>query len=174
MITGVNAALDAFAESAARALVVTSAIDGFFAAGADIKLMAAADTDAFSAYGTSLRRLLGRIAGLDRPSIAAIDGRALGGGLELALACSLRIGSSRVFLGLPEPKLGLIPGAGGTQRLPRLVGRGRALEIMLTGREVCAAEASPSACSTGSRRLIAPWPRPSRCQVSLLVCPGPR
>ena len=141
LIAGVNDALDAFADSTAPVLVVASAIDGFFAAGADIKLMAAADPEAFSAYGTSLRQLLNRIAGLDRPSIAAIDGRALGGGLELALACSLRVGSSRALLGLPEPKLGLIPGAGGTQRLPRLVGRGRALDIMLTGREVRAEEA---------------------------------
>ena len=78
LVTGVNAALDTFADSAARVLVVSSAIEGFFAAGADIKLMAAADPAAFSAYGTSVRRLLGRIAGLDRPSIAAIDGRALG------------------------------------------------------------------------------------------------
>jgi enoyl-CoA hydratase len=141
LITGVSAALDAFAASSARVLVVSSAIEGFFAAGADIKLMAGANLEAFRAYGASLRRLLDRIAGLDRPSIAAIDGRALGGGLELALACSLRIGSPRALLGLPEPKLGLIPGAGGTQRLPRLVGRGRALDVMLTGREVGADEA---------------------------------
>ena len=78
---------------------------------------------------------------LDRPSIAVIEGRALGGGLELALACTLRVGSTDARLGLPEAKLGLIPGAGGTQRLPRLVGRGRALDIMLTAREVAADEA---------------------------------
>jgi enoyl-CoA hydratase/carnithine racemase len=141
LIAGMDAALDSFADSPARVLVISSGIDGYFAAGADIKLMAAADPAAFSAYGASLRRLLDRIAGLDRPSIAAIDGRALGGGLELALACSLRVGSERALLGLPEPKLGLIPGAGGTQRLPRLVGRGRALDIMLTGRDVDAREA---------------------------------
>jgi enoyl-CoA hydratase/carnithine racemase len=141
LIGGVDAALDSFAGSPARVLVISSGVDGYFAAGADIKLMAAADPAAFSAYGASLRRLLDRIAGLDRPSIAAIDGRALGGGLELALACSLRVGSERALLGLPEPKLGLIPGAGGTQRLPRLVGRGRALDIMLTGRDVDAREA---------------------------------
>jgi enoyl-CoA hydratase/carnithine racemase len=72
---------------------------------------------------------------------AAIEGRALGGGLELALACTLRIGSVSARLGLPEAKLGLIPGAGGTQRLPRLVGRGRALDMMLTAREAEAADA---------------------------------
>lgn len=145
LVAGMDAALDSFADSPARALVISSGIDGYFAAGADIKLMAAADAGAFSTYGDSLRRLMDRIAGLDRPSIAAIDGRALGGGLELALACSLRIGSGRALLGLPEPKLGLIPGAGGTQRLPRLVGRGRALDILLTGREV----AAPEACAIG-------------------------
>jgi enoyl-CoA hydratase len=141
LIAGADAALDSFAGSRARVLVISSGIDGYFAAGADIKLMAAADPDTFSAYGASLRRLLDRIAGLGRPSVAAIDGLALGGGLELALACSLRVGSVRALLGLPEPKLGLIPGAGGTQRLPRLVGRGRALDMMLTGRDVDAREA---------------------------------
>ena len=73
--------------------------------------------------------------------MAAVDGLALGGGLELAMACTLRVGGARARLGLPEVKLGLIPGAGGTQRLPRLIGRGRALDIMLTGREVEAEEA---------------------------------
>lgn len=141
LVEGMDAALDSFAGSPARVLIISSGIDRYFAAGADIKLMAAADAAAFSAYGGSLRRLMDRIAGLDRPSIAAINGRALGGGLELALACSLRVASEGALLGLPEPKLGLIPGAGGTQRLPRLVGRGRALDIMLTGREVGAREA---------------------------------
>jgi enoyl-CoA hydratase len=73
--------------------------------------------------------------------VAAIDGLALGGGLELAMACTLRVAGSASKLGLPEVKLGLIPGAGGTQRLPRLVGRGPALDLMLTGRQVDAAEA---------------------------------
>jgi enoyl-CoA hydratase len=73
--------------------------------------------------------------------VAAIEGLALGGGLELALACTMRVGSRSAQLGLPESKLGLIPGAGGTQRLPRVVGRGRALDIMLTARSVPADEA---------------------------------
>ncbi len=76
-----------------------------------------------------------------RVSVAAIDGLALGGGLELAMACTLRVAGAGARMGLPEVKLGLIPGAGGTQRLPRLVGRGRALDIMVTGREVDAEEA---------------------------------
>jgi enoyl-CoA hydratase/carnithine racemase len=141
LLDGLDAAVSAFERSAARSLVIHSGLGGFFAAGADIKLMAGADRAAFAGYGSSIRAVLDRVAGLDRPSIAAIDGRALGGGLELALACTLRVGSATARLGLPEPKLGLIPGAGGTQRLPRLVGRARALDMMLTAREVSADEA---------------------------------
>jgi enoyl-CoA hydratase len=140
LIDRLAAALDTFDASDARVLVIASALDGFFAAGADIKLMGSADRATFAAYGASMRSVLDRIAALSRPSIAAIEGRALGGGLELALACTLRVGSADARLGLPEPKLGLIPGAGGTQRLPRLIGRGRALDMMLTAREVKAAE----------------------------------
>jgi len=82
-----------------------------------------------------------RLAGAPWVSIAAVDGLALGGGLELAMACTMRVSGPRGRFGLPEVKLGLIPGAGGTQRLPRLVGRGRALDIMLTARQVRADEA---------------------------------
>lgn len=142
LIEGLNRALDAFDQSTARVLVVTSEVPGFFAAGADIKLMSSANGKEFAAYGRQLRGPLDRLSTHSRPSIAAIDGLALGGGLELAMACSLRVGSRGSRVGLPEPKLGLIPGAGGTQRLPRLVGRGRALDIMLTGREVAAEEAA--------------------------------
>jgi enoyl-CoA hydratase/carnithine racemase len=85
--------------------------------------------------------VLGRLADPGWISIAAVEGLALGGGLELALACTLRVAGAQARSGLPEVKLGLIPGAGGTQRLPRLVGRGRALDIMLTGRQVAAEEA---------------------------------
>jgi enoyl-CoA hydratase/carnithine racemase len=141
VIDGLRAALDALDAADVRVLILASGLAGFFAAGADIKLMADAEADAFAAYGRALRETLDRIAEHPRPSIAAIEGRALGGGLELAMAASLRVGSQSARLGLPEPKLGLIPGAGGTQRLPRLVGRGRALDIMLTAREVDAAEA---------------------------------
>jgi enoyl-CoA hydratase len=141
LIDGLSDALDAFDASDARALLVTSTLDGFFAAGADIKLMESAAPATFAAYGASLRTVLDRLAALSRPSIAVIEGRALGGGLELAVACTLRVAGRNARLGLPEPKLGLIPGAGGTQRLPRLIGRGRALDMMLTAREVTAEEA---------------------------------
>ena len=139
LIEGLEAALDATRDT--KVLIVASRIPGFFAAGADIKHMATVDNDEFSAYGDALRTALNRFAASERISIAAVDGLALGGGLELALACTLRIGTEQATFGLPEVKLGLIPGAGGTQRLPRIVGRSRALEIMLTGRNLAAAEA---------------------------------
>lgn len=141
-VEGLGAALDAFDRSTARALVVASALPGFFAAGADIRQMSGASPEDFAAYGKALRAPMERLAAHDRPSIAVVEGRALGGGLELALATTLRIGSTDARLGLPEARLGLIPGAGGTQRLPRLIGRGRALEIMLRAREVRADEAA--------------------------------
>jgi enoyl-CoA hydratase len=141
LVEGLNWALNEFEISDARVLVIASALDGFFAAGADIKLMGTAGPAEFAAYGEQLRGPLSRLAASGKPSIAAIEGFALGGGLELALACTLRVGSRAARLGLPEAKLGLIPGAGGTQRLPRLVGRGRALDIMLTARDLTAEEA---------------------------------
>jgi enoyl-CoA hydratase/carnithine racemase len=142
IIDGLNAALDHADELGdVKLIVVASRVPGFFAAGADIKHMAVADPETFAAYGRALKAPLARLAQSKRVSIAAVDGLALGGGLELAMACTLRIGSAIATLGLPEVKLGLIPGAGGTQRLPRLVGRGRALDILLTGREVGAEEA---------------------------------
>jgi enoyl-CoA hydratase/carnithine racemase len=142
LIEGLNQALNvASADAGVKVLVVESGVPGFFAAGADIRHMAAADGAAFAGYGDALRAVLGRFAGPERISIAAVEGLALGGGLELALACTLRVAGAQARFGLPEVKLGLIPGAGGTQRLPRLVGRGRALDIMLTGRQVGAEEA---------------------------------
>ncbi len=141
IVEGLHAAMD-FAETAtAKVLLVTSAITGFFAAGADIKHMSAVDAASFREYGNALRGALERLSALPMVSVAAIDGLALGGGLELAMACTMRVAATGARLGLPEVKLGLIPGAGGTQRLPRLVGRGRALDIMLTGRQVEADEA---------------------------------
>jgi enoyl-CoA hydratase len=141
IVEGLSAALDAADVHGAHLLLISSAVPGFFAAGADIKYMVDADVEAFSAYGDQLRAVLDRLAAADRVSVAAIDGLALGGGLELAMACTMRVAGRGSMLGLPEVKLGLIPGAGGTQRLPRLVGRGRALDIMLTGRQVTAEEA---------------------------------
>jgi enoyl-CoA hydratase/carnithine racemase len=136
LVEALEAALDAFETSGARTLVVSSAIPGFFAAGADLKYISTLGPSEFEHYRDALRSPLERIASCGRPSIAAIDGFALGGGLELAMACTLRMATPGSRLGLPEVKLGLIPGAGGTQRLPRLVGAGRALDLILSGREI--------------------------------------
>ncbi len=142
LLDGLHAALDA-AEAAGgvKVIVLSSAVDGFFAAGADIKHLATIDGASFTAYGDQMRAVNDRLAVAPFLSVAAVDGLALGGGLELAMAATLRVSGPRARYGLPEVKLGLIPGAGGTQRLPQLVGRGRALEIMLTGRQVPAGEA---------------------------------
>jgi enoyl-CoA hydratase/carnithine racemase len=142
ILDGLHAAVDA-AEAAGdvRVMVIASALPGFFAAGADVKHLATIDAESFMAYGDAMRAANDRLAAAPWVSIAAVDGLALGGGLELAMACTLRVSGTTSAFGLPEVKLGLIPGAGGTQRLPRLVGRGRALDIMLTARQVPAAEA---------------------------------
>jgi enoyl-CoA hydratase len=123
------------------ALVVRSAVQGYFAVGADLKLFATLDEASFVTYLGALRRGFGGIAALPIPSIAAIDGTAVGGGLELALACTFRVARSGVRLGLPEVLLGMLPGAGGTQRLTRLIGPARALELLITGRQIDAEEA---------------------------------
>jgi enoyl-CoA hydratase/carnithine racemase len=141
VIEGLGAALDAAQDRDCRVLVVTSDVPGFFAAGADIKHMSTIDSASFTTYGDKLRAVLDRIAGPRWVTVAAVEGLALGGGLELAMACTLRVAGRAARFGLPEVKLGLIPGAGGTQRLPRLIGRGRALDMMLTGRQVAADEA---------------------------------
>lgn len=142
VIDGLNAALDyAETEAQIKTVVVGSGVAGFFIAGADIKHMSSIDGSAFTAYGEALRALLGRFADSRWVSIAAIDGLALGGGLEFALACTLRVATQASSFGLPEVKLGLIPGGGGTQRLPRFVGRGVALDMILTGRRISAEQA---------------------------------
>jgi enoyl-CoA hydratase/carnithine racemase len=141
IVKGLHAAMDSEDVAHAKVIVVSSAVEGFFAAGADIKHMSSVDAVSFREYGDGLRGAVERLAALPVVSVAAIDGLALGGGLELAMACTMRVAAASARLGLPEVRLGLIPGAGGTQRLPRLVGRGRALDIMLTGRQVEADEA---------------------------------
>ncbi|MCR9243423.1 MAG: enoyl-CoA hydratase-related protein [bacterium] len=128
-------------DDAVGAVVLTGAGEKFFVAGADIGELATqgvVDGKATSLKGQALNN---RIAGSAKPIIAAVNGFALGGGLELALACDMRFASSNAQLGLPEVSLGIIPGYGGTQRLPRLVGSGKALELILTGNPVGAEEA---------------------------------
>lgn len=124
-----------------RVVVFTGAGDKSFAAGADINEFKTRTP--LMAFQNSRRRqaLLQRVEDLPQVSIAAINGYAFGGGCEFALCCGLRVASSKAKMGLPEVKLGLMPGIGGTQRLPRLVGRGRALDLIVTGRTVDAEEA---------------------------------
>ena len=134
-------AFDQVADSDARALIVTGAGAKAFCAGADIKELtdrSLTEQRRDSAFGQAV---LARLDVLPMCSVAAINGYAFGGGLELALACTFRIAVPTAKMGLPEIKLGLIPGYGGTQRLPRAVGEGRALEMILTGRTVEAEEA---------------------------------
>lgn len=124
-----------------RALIVTGAGDRAFCAGADVaELLARPVSEAYQGQRLG-QRVFDRLEQLPIPSVAAINGFAVGGGLELALACTFRLAVATARLGLPEIKLGLIPGHGGTQRLPRLIGRARALEMILTGDLVTAGEA---------------------------------
>lgn len=143
VIAGLEDAFEGAAnDDRCRVVVVSGAGDRAFVAGADIGELQGLDPEAAYAFVRRGHALMGAIEQLGKPVIAALNGFALGGGCELALACSLRIASETARLGLPEVKLGLIPGYGGTQRLARLVGRGRALHMMLTGEPVTAETAA--------------------------------
>jgi enoyl-CoA hydratase len=124
-----------------RAVVLTGSGDRAFVAGADIKAMSAMDVAAARSWGELGHNVARRLETMPKPTIAAINGFALGGGCELAAACDIRYASSRAKLGQPEINLGIIPGWGGTQRLARLCGLGFANELILTGRLVEADEA---------------------------------
>lgn len=112
-----------------------------FSAGADVPEFAATSVSGVHEYGKALDRAFGGLAGLPKVTIAAVNGYALGGGCELALTADFRFAGDRATFGLPEIQLGLIPGAGGTQRLPRLVGAARAKDLIFSGRHVRAEEA---------------------------------
>lgn len=124
-----------------RVLVITGAGDKAFVAGADINELVNRDARLGRRVSRERQEIFSRIENLHVPVIAAVNGYALGGGLELALACSIRICSEKAQFGAPEVKLGIIPGDGGTQRLPRLVGQGRAMEMIITGDFIDAQEA---------------------------------
>src|SRR5256884_3543800 len=126
-----------------RALVVTGAGDKAFSAGADIAAMAAMSAADGHAYSRLGHEVLARLEALAIPVVAALKGVALGGGLELALACDLIVASEKARLGQPEINLGLIPGFGGTQRLVRRIGQTRARELIYLGPKGAAAEAPP-------------------------------
>jgi len=124
-----------------KAVILTGAGEKAFVAGADINELAVQTPIEGKETSLSGQRILDSIENLGKPVIAAVNGYTFGGGCELALACTLRIASENARFGQPEVKLGLIPGYAGTQRLPRLVGKGRALEIILTGEPLTAQEA---------------------------------
>jgi enoyl-CoA hydratase len=132
-------ALDEVRQARATVLIVTGAGDKAFVSGADINAIRQRTRD--EALASINSRLMSAIESHDAVSIAAVNGYALGGGCEVALACDLRIAATSAVFGLPEPTLGIIPGAGGTQRLPRIVGLGRAKEMILTNARWDAARA---------------------------------
>jgi enoyl-CoA hydratase len=136
-----DALLNAREDSSVRVIILTGAGEKSFVAGADISELAQrtpVDGKDFSLFGQSVFHLLET---LGKPSICVINGFALGGGCELALSCTIRLASKTAKLGQPEVKLGIIPGYGGTQRLPRFVGKGLAMQLLLTGEMISAQEA---------------------------------
>ena len=125
----------------ARVIVITGAGEKAFCAGADLKERATLPVEQVRQFIFTIRNLFTFIEFMNKPVIAAVNGIALGGGTELALACDIRIASESATMGLTETRLAIIPGAGGTQRLPRIVGRGKAKELIFTGRRVDSKEA---------------------------------
>ena len=136
-----SALQDAASDASVQGVIVTGAGDKAFVAGADISEIASVSplqAQAFTRHGQAVFDL---VETLGKPVIAAVNGYALGGGCELAMACTLRIAADNAVFGQPEVKLGVLPGFGGTQRLPRLVGKGRAMQIILTAQNIDAREA---------------------------------
>ncbi len=128
-------------DASIRVILLTGAGERAFVAGADIREVVKTDASSGKSLSARGQEVFALIAGCGKPVIACINGVALGGGCELALACTLRLASEKAQMGLPEVKLGLIPGYGGTQRLVELIGKGAALHLMLTGKSIPAADA---------------------------------
>lgn len=142
LLDEMNQLLDEINKDASiRVVIVTGEGDKAFCAGADLKERKNMNDDQVRQTVSYIGQTITRFELLEKPVIAAINGVALGGGLELALACDLRLASKKAKLGLTETSLGIIPGAGGTQRLPRLIGVGRAKELIFTARHISAMEA---------------------------------
>jgi enoyl-CoA hydratase/carnithine racemase len=139
LITEVNAALNSVhTDDAVRAVIITGAGDKIFCGGADLgSAFSGGDVEQFIRFGNSVMRKIERFP---KPVIAAINGHAMGGGMEMAMACHLRLMKETARMGQTESNLGIIPGYGGTQRLPRLIGRTKALEFLLLGTQIPAAE----------------------------------
>ena len=136
-----RAILELKRDDGVRAVILTGAGEKSFVAGADINELATQTPTSGREHAMSGQHILDLVEHLGKPVIAAINGYALGGGCELAMACTIRIAADTAKLGQPEINLGLIPGYAGTQRLARIVGRGRALELLLTGDQISAPEA---------------------------------
>jgi len=138
-----HAAIDAAnADTATRVIVVRSAVPHFYCAGADIKVFATNSTSDNKKMVAAAQTALAKIEASDKPFIACLGGHALGGGLEIAMACDMRFGADGDFkLGLPEVRLGLLPGNGGSQRLPRIVGASHALALLMSGESIGPQEA---------------------------------
>ena len=141
LIRDLSDRFDEVAQSDARALIITGAGTKAFCAGADIKELFGPTLMQQKQGGDFGQATFAKLDTLPIPSVAVINGYAFGGGMELALACTFRLATKNAKMGTPEIKLGLIPGYGGTQRLPRVVGEARALEMVMTGRTVDAEEA---------------------------------
>lgn len=142
VVQELSAAFDAIeTDSKIRAAILTGAGEKAFVAGADINELAILSPVEAQQYAARGQEAFRKLEKSHKPSVAAVNGFALGGGLELAMCCTVRFASENAKLGQPEVKLGIIPGYGGTQRLPRLVGRGRALELLLAGDPIPADEA---------------------------------
>jgi enoyl-CoA hydratase len=136
-----RAVLEAKHDEAVRVVIITGAGEKAFVAGADINELARLTPSEAKEHALRGQHVFDLIAQLGKPVIAAVNGYALGGGCELSMACTFRLAADNAVFGQPEIDLGLIPGYGGTQRLARLVGRARALDLVLTGRKIKAAEA---------------------------------
>eukprot|EP00591_Stephanopyxis_turris_P006482 CAMPEP_0195506730 /NCGR_PEP_ID=MMETSP0794_2-20130614/301_1 /TAXON_ID=515487 /ORGANISM="Stephanopyxis turris, Strain CCMP 815" /LENGTH=297 /DNA_ID=CAMNT_0040633145 /DNA_START=205 /DNA_END=1099 /DNA_ORIENTATION=- len=138
MVSELRAVLDQirFQENDVRCVVLTSSSSKVFSAGADLKERSSMTQDEAGDFVSQLRGTFDDIANLPMPVVAAIEGVAVGGGLEMALAADIRVAGSLARFGLPETSLAIIPGAGGTQRLPRLIGTARAKELIFTGRRI--------------------------------------
>jgi len=133
--------LDLKKDHSVRAVILTGAGEKAFVAGADVNELAVQTPIAGREHALAGQHVLDLLENMGKPVIAAINGYALGGGCELALACTLRIAADTARLGQPEINLGILPGYAGTQRLPRLVGKARAMELILTGAQISASEA---------------------------------
>jgi len=151
-----------------RVIIITGSGEKAFCSGADLKERTTLGPDQVREYIYTIRNLFTSIEELNKPVIAAVNGIALGGGTELALASDIRIASSNASMGLTETRLAIIPGAGGTQRLPRLVGKGKAKELIFTGQRIDAQEALKIGLVN---KICDPQDLPAECQkMAAMIC----